>query len=210
MLMRVGLLLGDELPLRDALLARFAEHPAARAEMVTIGPTGDNHIGRYDVIFDRISPLLPSYRSYLRSAAATGAVVVPAPNRLQCQDKLLALAMAQQLGIAAVRAVLLPQQHYSQHLDPSRALHNQQFPFRWDHALGYVGLPAELRACDGLPYAPRPVNSHEQLMAHYAESGERALLLQQAARRVASAQVPVQDSEPHEPAASAQPMAWRV
>ncbi len=205
MLMRVGLLLGDELPLRDALLARFAEHPAARAEMVEIGPTGDNHVGRYDVILDRISPLLHSYRSYLRSAALTGAVVVPSPTRLQSQDKLLALGMAQQLGIAAVRAVLLPQQHYSQHLDPSRALHNQQFPFRWDQALAYVGSPAELRACDGLPYAPRPVTSHQQLMAHYAESGERALVLQQAASMVAEEGEPTRAEPPGQQTSSTAP-----
>ncbi len=180
MLWRIGLLLGDEQPLRQALLERFSQHPAARAEMVTIGPSGDNPIGHYDIILDRISPLLPSYRSYLRSAALNGAVVVPDTTRLHSQDKLLALGVAQHLGIDAVRAVQLPQRSYSPHIDPQRALANQQFPFRWDQALAYVGLPAELRACDGLPWQPRPVADEASLMAHYARSGERALMLQQA------------------------------
>lgn len=174
---RIGLVMGDEPLVETALLSRINAEPAVHAERVIIGGTAERHIDKHDVILDRISHLIPHYRSFLRAAALAGTNVVNDPFAIS-DDKFFALSLAARLGLNVPRTVLFPQKAYGPGLDPSRSLGNLKFPLEWSELAHYVGLPALLRPARATGMSPQRVTDVGAVIGAFDQTWDSPTMLQ--------------------------------
>jgi hypothetical protein len=173
----IGLVMGDEPLVEHALVERIDAEPAVHAERVIIGGTAERHIGKHHVIFDRISHLVPHFRTYLRAAALAGANIVNDPFAVS-DDKFFALSLAARLGLNVPRAALLPQKGYGYGVDPARSLGNLQFPLLWDEIAHYVGFPALLRPARASDMSPQPVGDVGAFIGAFDHTWDSPTMLQ--------------------------------
>src|SRR5947209_421291 len=97
----IGLLIGME----DAFPGPFLEMvnergrgAGVRAELARIAGERDLEEPRYSVVIDRISHEVPFYRTYLKSAALQGTVVINDPFWWEADEKFFESTLAQMLG----------------------------------------------------------------------------------------------------------------
>lgn len=173
----IGLVMGDEPLVLQALHDRIDTESGVRAERVIIGGTAERHIGHHHVIFDRISHLIPHYKTYLRAAALAGANVVNDPFALG-DDKFFALSLAARLGLNVPRTVLLPQKGYGHGVDPGRSLGNLEYPLKWNEIGHYVGFPAEVRSARGHGVPARAVGDVGEMLGAYDQSWDVPTMVQ--------------------------------
>src|SRR5437879_11240011 len=153
--MKIGLLCGRELSFPPAFIDRVNDLGRAEgitAEFVSLGGTPISEPARYRVIVDRISHEVAYYRGYLKHAVLQGTYVINNPFWWSADDKFYNTSLAQKLGVAVPKTVLLPQKFYPQDGDiSSESLRNLELPIEWDALLNYVGRPAtpEERLQDG-------------------------------------------------------------
>ena len=182
--MKVGLLCGREYAFAPAFIDRVNTRGRSHgitAEFVTIAGTIMGEPSGYRVIVDRISHEVDYYRAYLKHAVLMGAYVINNPFWWTADDKFFNYAVAQQLGVAVPKTVVLPQKSYPPGIDlTAESLHNLGYPIDWDGLLDYVGRPAILK-----PYAGGgwkhvyKVNNREELIAAYDITGPYCMTLQQ-------------------------------
>ena len=104
----------------------------------------------YRVIVDRISHEVEYYRAYLKHAVLEGTYVINNPFWWTADDKFFNYAVAQKLGVAVPKTVVLPQKSYPADIDlTAESLHNLGYPIDWDGLLDYVGRPAILKPYSG-------------------------------------------------------------
>jgi hypothetical protein len=147
---KIGVLFGVENTFPGALVEKInAMHlDDVRAEFVRLGgvqlgvPTG------YAVIVDRISHDLPFYRAYLKNAVLHGTQVINNPFWWSADDKFFNYALAERLGVAVPRTVLLPHKHFPPEIN-AQSLRNLEYPLDWDAIFDYVKFPAFLKPHDG-------------------------------------------------------------
>ncbi|MEM1032259.1 MAG: hypothetical protein AAGN82_18075 [Myxococcota bacterium] len=183
----IGLLAGAEPALTEALQARFEHAPSVRVRPFAVAGLYDGSVRRCDVVFDRLSGRIPSYRRVLARFALDGGAVVNDPFASGRDDPTFALAVARHLGFRCVPTVLLPQRAYPSDL-PSGALAHLPYPLPWSEYLAYVGVPAVLVAVPRRDIvgveggATRAVAVHdlETLWRAYDELGERGAILRAA------------------------------
>jgi len=173
----IGLLMGHDTALGDALMARLGREPGIVAEPVAIGGVSERPIGRWDVIVDRFSGSVPHYRHLLKSAALAGTAVINDP--FWPDDRFLALSLAARLGIAVPRAVMLPQHSYGPDVRHDASLGNLEHPLRWQTIVDYVKLPATLRYVDGSLALGSSIHDMAGLWEAFNRSGQRVTMLQQ-------------------------------
>ncbi len=152
--MRIGLLFGmeDTFPwaLIDAVAAVAAADPAAepvRAEPVAIGALRDDDRYPYAVIVDRISHEVPFYRTFLKAAAARGVQVVNNPFWWSADDKYFGNLVAESVGVAVPRTVLLPHKSHPPNTEAA-SFRNLRF-VDWDGVFAYLGFPIFLKPAYG-------------------------------------------------------------
>ncbi|MBW2528122.1 MAG: hypothetical protein JRI23_28330, partial [Deltaproteobacteria bacterium] len=177
---RIGLLVGEDEPLVDALRERCGGHPDVTCELALIDVTGERHISRYDVLVDRVSPWVPQYGAYLRASMLAGVTVINEPAAVAAGDGFFGVSLAAHLGMAVPRTVLLPQHSYDSAIDPNRWLRNLQYPVSWQTMVDYVRLPCVLRsASQPERLAPVLVRDLQQLWAAFDRTGRNVTMLQQ-------------------------------
>jgi hypothetical protein len=182
--MKVGLLCGREYAFPPAFLQRVnelgAEH-GITAEFVTLTGTKMGEPSGYRVIVDRISHEVEYYRAYLKHAVLTGTYVINNPFWWTADDKFFNYAIAQKVGVAVPKTVVLPQKSYPAGIDlTSESLHNLGYPIDWDGLLDYVGRPAILKPYSGGGWKHvYKVNNREELIAAYDNTGPYCMTLQQ-------------------------------
>src|SRR5882672_2201071 len=151
--MVVGLLCGREFSFPSAFIRAVNERGkkvGVTAEMVSLGGTRMGEPPRYRVIVDRISHEVEYYRAFLKHAVLTGTYVINNPFWWTADDKFFNYAVAQQLGVAVPKTVVLPQKSYPPGVDlTADSLHNLGYPIDWDGLLDYVGRPAILKPYSG-------------------------------------------------------------
>ncbi|HVD93747.1 MAG TPA: hypothetical protein VNC21_15730 [Vicinamibacterales bacterium] len=182
--MKVGLLCGREYAFPPAFIDRvntLGRPHGITAEFVKLTGTIMGEPSGYKVIVDRISHEVDYYRAYLKHAVLMGAYVINNPFWWTADDKFFNYAVAQQLGVAVPKTVVLPQKSYPPGIDlTAESLHNLGYPIDWDGLLDYVGRPAILK-----PYAGGgwkhvyKVNNREELIAAYDITGPYCMTLQQ-------------------------------
>ena len=178
---RVGLLVGREKTFPAALIEQVNERGGGEvvAEMITIGGVRHTYERRYDLIVDRISHEIPYYRAYLKRAALEGTTIINNPFWWSADDKFFGFSLAEKLGVAIPRTVLLPQKDYIPGV-VSDSLRNLEFPLDWEAIVEWVGFPAFLKPFDGGGWKNvSKIRSLEELWRVYDQTGTLCMTLQQ-------------------------------
>ena len=101
----------------------------------------------YRVIVDRISHEVEYFRAYLKHAVLEGTYVINNPFWWTADDKFFNYSVAQKLGVAVPKTVVLPQKAYPADIDLTpESLRNLGYPDR-------LGRAARLRRPAGDPEA---------------------------------------------------------
>ena len=178
---RVGILVGREKTFPDALIKTINERGNGEtvAEFIKIGGVRHDDPPRYDLVIDRISHEVPFYRATLKRMALEGTFIINNPFWWSADDKFFNYSLATKLGVAIPRTVLLPQKDYITGI-VSESLRNLEFPLDWQGIIDYVGMPAILKPFDGGGWKNvSKVNSLEELLGEYEQTGTLCMTLQQ-------------------------------
>jgi hypothetical protein len=181
---KVGLLCGREYAFPPAFLDRvnaLGQEHGITAEFVKLTGTRMGEASGYRVIVDRISHEVEYYRAFLKHAVLTGTYVINNPFWWTADDKFFNYAIAQKVGVAVPKTVVLPQKSYPADVDlTSESLHNLGYPIDWDGLLDYVGRPAILKPYSGGGWKHvYKVHTREELIAAYDGTGPYCMTLQQ-------------------------------
>jgi hypothetical protein len=182
--MLIGLLCGREYSFPPAFIERVNAAGAPHgitAELVKLTGTKMGEPPGYRVIVDRISHEVEYYRAYLKHAVLEGAYVINNPFWWTADDKFFNYSVAQRLGVAVPRTVLLPQKSYPADIDLSaESLRNLGYPIDWDGLLDYVGRPAILKPYSGGGWKHvYKVHDRDELIAAYDGTGPYCMTLQE-------------------------------
>jgi hypothetical protein len=181
MTLKVGLLVGREWSFPPAFLAEVERRAAGvKAEYVKLGGTRMNEPCPYAVVIDRISHEVPYYRSYLKNAVLQGTTVVNNPFMWSADDKFFEASLAQRLGVAHPRTVVLPNHAYVPGIVPQESLRNLIFPLDWRALADHVGLPCILKDAHGGGWRNVSIcHTLEELLWHYNQSGLLTMVMQE-------------------------------
>jgi hypothetical protein len=146
----IGVLFGMENTFPGALVERINSMnvEGVRAEFCEVGGVRMDEPSKYAVIVDRISHDMPFYRAWLKNCAMNGAHVINNPFWWSADDKFFNYALAEKLGVAVPRTVLLPHKKFPPQIE-QHSVRNLQFPLDWDGIFDYVKFPAFLKPHDG-------------------------------------------------------------
>lgn len=178
---RVGILVGREQTFPESIITSINERGNSEviAEMMTVGGIRLDEPQRYDLIIDRISHEVPYYRAMLKRMALEGTYVVNNPFWWTADDKFFNYCLADKLGVAIPKTVLLPQHSYIKDITPE-SLRNLEFPIDWQGVVDYVGFPAFLKPYDGGGWKNvSKIHSLEQLFHEFNQSGTLCMTLQE-------------------------------
>ena len=184
MTMKVGLLCGREFSFPPAFLDRVnalgATHGIS-AEFLRLTGTKMGEPSGYRVIVDRISHEVEYFRAYLKHAVLESAYVINNPFWWTADDKFFNYSVAQKLGVAVPKTVVLPQKGYPADIDLApESLHNLGYPIDWDGLLDYVGRPAILKPYSGGGWKHvYKVHDTGELIAAYDGTAPYCMTLQQ-------------------------------
>ena len=183
-MIKIGLLCGREYSFPPAFLERVNRIGAMYgivAEFVKIGGTKMGEPSGYRVIVDRISHEVEYYRAYLKHAVLEGTYVINNPFWWTADDKFFNYSVAQRLGVAVPKTVVLPQKSYPPDIDlTAESLHNLTYPIDWDGLLDHVGRPAILKPYSGGGWKHvYKVHDREELIAAYDRTGPYCMTLQE-------------------------------
>ena len=175
---KVGILVGREVTFPEAIIDSINEKGAGKvtAEMVKVGGIRMDDEKKYDVVIDRISHEVPYYRATLKKFALDGTYIINNPFWWSADDKFFNFNIAEKLGVAIPKTVLLPQEKY---IAPE-SLRNLEFPIDWQGIVEYVGFPAFLKPFDGGGWKNvSKIWSLEQLWYEYNQTGTLCMTLQE-------------------------------
>jgi hypothetical protein len=147
---KIGVLFGQENSFPGALVERInsMEIDGISAEFVKVGGVVMGEPSPYAVIVDRISHDLPFYRAYLKNAVLHGTQVINNPFWWSADDKFFNYALAEKLGVAVPKTVLIPHKFFPPDIN-EQSLRNLEFPLNWQGIFEHVGFPAFLKPHDG-------------------------------------------------------------
>ena len=178
---KIGILFGQENTFPWAFIDRVNEKniKGIQAEAVTVDMVQQAAPTEYAVIIDRISQDVPFYRAYLKNAALAGTAVINNPFWWSADEKFFNNALAEQIGVAVPKTVILPTHMRPDDTDEN-SFRNMQFPLSWDSIFDYVGFPAYMKPHDGGGWkSVYRVDNPEDLWAKHAETGQLVMMLQE-------------------------------
>src|SRR5690349_5464419 len=110
---RVGMLVGRERSFPEALIAEVARRNAGvEVDYVKFSAPRAREKPPWDVIIDRISHEVTCYQPFLKACALHGIYVVNNPFWRISDDKFFNAGLADKLGLAVPKTVLLPSKVY--------------------------------------------------------------------------------------------------
>lgn len=178
---RVGILVGREVTFPESIINSINEKGGGKivAEMVKVGGIKMDEPKKYDLVIDRISHEVPYYRATLKQMALQGTYIVNNPFWWSADDKFFNFSLANQIGVAIPKTVLLPQHSYIKDIT-SESLRNLEFPIDWQGIVNYVGFPAFLKPHDGGGWKNvSKIWSLEELWSEYNQSDKLCMTLQE-------------------------------
>jgi len=178
---KVGILVGREKTFPASLIESINERGVGdvTAELVKVGGVRHDSEKYYDLIIDRISHEVPFYRAFLKRAALEGTIVINNPFWWSADDKFFNYSLAEKLGVATPRTVLLPQKDYIEGIT-GESLRNLEFPLDWQSIADYVGFPAIIKPFDGGGWKNvSRVNNLQELWKVYDTTGKLCMTLQE-------------------------------
>jgi hypothetical protein len=180
--LKIGLFVGREWSWPPAFIEEVNRRDeGVTAEYVKVGGTTMNEPCPYRVIVDRISHEVPYYRSYLKNAALQGTKVINDPFMWTADDKFFGASLADRLGVASPKTVVLPNKDYVPGIKHDESLRNLIFPMDWHWLVNQVnGLPCVLKDAHGGGWKEvYVVHSVEELIYRYNQSGLLTMILQE-------------------------------
>jgi len=177
---KIGLFVGRENTFPQAFIDRVnGKNAGVTAEMMRVGGTRLDEEIPYRVIVDRISHEIPYYRLLLKKAVTQGVIVINNPFWWSADDKFFGSLLAQKLGVAVPRTVLLPNKAYDADII-DQSLRNLDDLIPWEQHIAYTGLPAVLKpAIGGGNKNISIVHSMDELVEAYDQSGSLQMILQE-------------------------------
>src|SRR6187200_83098 len=177
---KVGLLCGREWSFPPAVIEAInGRDEGVRAEFVKLGGTRMNEPVDYAVIIDRISHEVPYYRTYLKHAMLQGVAVVNNPFMWTADDKFFESTLADKLGVAHPRTIVLPNKDYVPGIVHSESLRNLKHPLDWQGIADYVGMPCILKDAHGGGWKEVHIcNTLPDLISAYDRSGLLTMVAQ--------------------------------
>ncbi|MCI0354326.1 MAG: hypothetical protein L0099_04685 [Acidobacteria bacterium] len=183
-MLKVGLMCGREFSFPPAFVERvtaLGKKDGVVGEMVRLRGTKMGEPAGYRVIVDRLSHEVAYYRGYLKHAVLEGTYVINNPFWWTADDKFFNYSVAQKLGVAVPKTVLLPQKSYPHDVDiNSESLRNLEYPIDWEGLLDYVGRPAILKPFSGGGWKHvYKVDDVKELLEAYDQTGPYCMTLQE-------------------------------
>ncbi|MBL7979413.1 MAG: hypothetical protein JNN12_13820 [Bacteroidetes Order II. Incertae sedis bacterium] len=179
---KIGILRGMETTFPDALIPYINEHYGDRgvvAEFCNLDAFSQDEAPAYDLILDRISHEVPFYRSYLKATAIKGTYVINNPFWWSADDKFINNFVAQQVGVAVPRTVILPHNQHPPNTQTT-SFRNLNYPLDWQKVFDYVGFPAFMKPHDGGGWrGVTKVNNPEEFFTAYNASGTDCMMYQE-------------------------------
>lgn len=181
MALKVGLLVGREWSFPPAFIEEVNKRDeGVEADYVKLGGSQMDEANEYAVIIDRISHEVPYYRSYLKNAVLQGVTVINNPFMWTADDKYFESTLANKLGVAHPKTVVLPNKDYVPGIIHPDSLRNLDFPLDWQGIIDYVGLPCVLKDAHGGGWKQVHIcNSLEELWRAYDQSGLLTMIVQE-------------------------------
>lgn len=176
----VGLIVGREKDWPAAFMTQIeARGNGITSELVKLGGTFMNDECPYPVIIDRMSQIIPYYRTYLKYAAMHGSYIINDPFVWSADSRFFGTAVANRLGLTSPRTIALPNKDIATHVVPD-SFRNLKYPMDWEGIVDYVGVPAMLKETkSGGRRLSFRVSSVDELIQRYDESGTRTMILQE-------------------------------
>lgn len=177
---KIAILVGRENTFPQALMERInGSGTGVSAELARIGGVRMDEEIPYRVIVDRISHEVPYLRAYVKKALADGVIVVNNPFWWSADDKFFECVLAERIGVAVPKTVVLPNRTYEADL-VDESLRNVA-PIDWKSAVSYVGgLPAVLKPAIGGGWKNVTIaRSLDELQKAYDDSGNLLMILQE-------------------------------
>jgi glutathione synthase/RimK-type ligase-like ATP-grasp enzyme len=149
------------------------------AELIHLGGTRLSDPSPYRVIVDRMSHEVPYYRAYLKKAVADGTIVINNPFWWSADDKFFECVLAERLGIAVPKTVVLPNKSYE--ADVIHESLRNLWPIDWDGCVEYVGgYPVVLKPAIGGGWKNVSIaHNRQELLNAYDASGSLLMILQE-------------------------------
>jgi glutathione synthase/RimK-type ligase-like ATP-grasp enzyme len=143
----IGILFGMEDTFPWALIDAINARGEMRAAPVSVSALKDSEEIPYRVILDRISHEVPFYRTFLKCAVGRGVRVINNPFWGPADDKFFDNLVAEGLGVAVPRTVLLPHKQNPPNTE-ARSFRNLRF-VEWEDIFGYLRFPLFLKPAYG-------------------------------------------------------------
>jgi len=178
---KIGLLVGREWSFPPAFINEVNNRDVdIVAEYVMLGGTYMDEPNPYSVIVDRISHEVPYYRSYLKNAVLQGVTVVNNPFMWTSDDKYFEASLANKLGIASPKTIVLPNKEYIPGIIHPDSLRNLKAPLDWQGIVDYLGLPCVLKDAHGGGWKEVYIcHSVEELIYNYDQTGLLTMIVQE-------------------------------
>ena len=179
-MMKIGLLVGREQTFPEALIAEINGRDAGViAELVQVGDVKSDEPSQYSVILDRLSHEVAFYQAFLKRATLTGTIVINNPFWRLADDKFFGTALAQKIGIAVPKTLIIPSRSYPESIVPE-SLRNLKHPIDWQSIVEYTGLPAILKPHWGGGWKDvHRIDSMHELLNVYNRTGQLCMMLQE-------------------------------
>jgi len=177
--MKIGVLRGRENSFPEAFIAKVNDlDKGVTAEFVQLGGTKLNEPVPYRVILDRMSHEVPYYSVYLKMAALQGTYCINNTFWRSADDKFFGYAIAEKMGIAEPKTVVLPNRSYLDDVT-AESLRNL-WPTDFAMYLDYVGAPCIMKPAFGGGWKDvNKIANLEDLYLHYNNSGAKTMMLQE-------------------------------
>ena len=178
---KAGLLVGRERAYPEALIEKVnGRDQGVTVELVKLGGSSISDSNPYAVILDRVSHVVPYYRSYLKNAALQGVRVINNPFMWSADDKFFGASAATRLGIACPKTIALPNKDYGPGIVHPDSLRNLISPLDWQAVVDQVGLPCVLKNAHGGTLKQVFIcHSLDELIYRFDQSGQRTMVVQE-------------------------------
>lgn len=178
---KIGLLVGREWSWPPKFIEEVNKrNQGVTAEFVKLGGTRMNEPTLYSVIIDRISHEVPYYRSYLKNAVLQGVSVVNNPFMWTADDKFFGASLADKLGIAHPKTIVLPNKDYVPGIVPTESLRNLIYPLDWQGIVDHIGMPCVLKDAHGGGWRGVFIcRTIDDLIRNYDQSGLMTMIVQE-------------------------------
>ncbi|MCK6602987.1 MAG: hypothetical protein L6Q77_14315 [Bacteroidetes bacterium] len=177
----VGILFGMENSFPYALADHINKlnRKDLRAELVRVGHQTMSTGLPYDIIIDRISHDVPFYRSMLKNAALTGSYVINNPFWWSADDKFIDCTLAEKVGVAVPRTVLIPSKERPWNTQES-SFRNLTYPLDWESVFSWIGFPMYMKPYDGGGWRDVfKINDRDEFWRIYETTGQTVMMLQE-------------------------------